>query len=121
MLRSSASEWINTIRGASALGAARSVNAMVTPSDVVNAPSCVMGGIGSHGFGRRRAERNAPRVITIEPGRVLVPALHPGVGARDGLNARRARLAVRFVLFERAREVVAFGRGQAAREDRRIL
>jgi hypothetical protein len=38
-LRSSASEWINTIRGASASGAGRRVNAMVTPSDAVNVPS----------------------------------------------------------------------------------
>src|SRR5207247_2096094 len=112
---------VNTIRGASAFGEARRVNAMVTRQTsstslhVRGAPS------GSHGFGRRGAERNAPRVITIEPGRVLVPALHPRVGARYGLNARRARLTVRLVSPERAREVVAFDVLQAAREDGSIF
>ena len=49
---------------------------------------------------RRRSMRKREHqsgVVAVEPRRVVVAALHPRVRARDGLDARGPRLAMRFV------------------------
>src|SRR5580658_307897 len=64
-------------------------------------------------------EWNVPGIIAVEPARIVVAALHPGVGSRDHLNARRTRLAVRFITLKRRFNVVYFR--QTARQHGGIL
>ena len=66
-------------------------------------------------------QRRVPGVVAVEPARVGVAFLHPGIGAGDRLHHRGARLAVRLVAPERALDVVALDRLEAARQHGRIL
>src|SRR5213592_1942009 len=65
--------------------------------------------------------RHTPRIVAVQPRRIVVPSLHPGICARDGLDAGRARLAMRLVAREGAFEIVAVHLGQATSQDGRVL
>src|SRR5688572_27396744 len=62
-------------------------------------------------------EGNVPGVVAVQPRRVVVASLHPGVRARDGLDARGPRLTVCLVTREGVAIVVAVDAGETARED----
>src|SRR5207245_3206997 len=75
----------------------------------------------SHRNRFRRRKRHVPGVVAVEPSGVVVAALHPSIGAGNGLNARSAWLAVRFVAPEGARDIVALHFLEAARQNGRVL
>ena len=71
----------------------------------------------SDGFGRR--ERHVPGIVAVEPSGVVVAALHPGIGAGDGLDTRCPRFAMGFVKLKRGLNVVHIF--QAARQNRGVF
>src|SRR5665213_4437372 len=99
---------------------------MAQLSDVVNVFSCKtipLNGFSLGGFDERfrGSQRDIPRVVAVQPARVLIATFHPGVGAGNRLNARGAGFAVSLKTLKRAGNIFAARFRETSRENRRVL
>src|SRR5215471_15199987 len=68
-----------------------------------------------------RRQLHLPSIVTVQPARIAIAALHPRIRARDRLNQGCARFTMRLVASEGALDVLALNLLQTARDDGRIL